>query len=180
MSNELKFKNDELQMVVFKLEDEEYSVPISLVQEIIMPQKTTHLPKSPVFIEGVINLRGHIIPIIDGRKRFNLKISEQSNDTRIIVIELENHAIGLIVDSVSEVVNLKSENIEPTPIDTEENSFIQGIGKYKNRLLILLDLTNFLNIHEAESLQNTVQIAKNIFDIKKQMENPPSKTENLT
>lgn len=179
MGNELKFENEELQMVVFKLGDEEYTVPISLVQEIIMPQKTTHLPKAPSFIEGVINLRGHIIPIIDGRKRFNLKVSEQSNDTRIIVIELENHAIGLIVDSVSEVVNLKSENIESTPIDTGESNFIQGIGKYKNRLLILLDPANFLDMQETQSLQSTVQLAKNILDSKKQMEIQPKAMESL-
>ena len=170
MSNELKFENEEFQMVVFKLADEEYAVPISLVQEIIMPQKTTHLPKAPSFIEGVINLRGHIIPIVDGWNIFNLSVSEQSNDTRIIVIELESHAIGLVVDSVSEVVNLESKNVEPTPIDSEENSFIQGIGKYKNRLLILLDLTNFLNVQETESLHSTVKIAKNIINAKKQVE----------
>ena len=160
--NELKFDKEELQLIVFGLGAEEYTVPIESVQEIIMPQKTTHMPKAPSFIEGVINLRGHVIPIIDGRKRFEISVNENTSETRIIVLELEDHTVGLVVDSVSEVIHLKTINIEPPPVETGENNFILGVGKHKDRLLILLDPANFLNLHETESIQKTLQIAKNI------------------
>jgi purine-binding chemotaxis protein CheW len=162
MSNDIK--NQETQYVEFSLDNEEYAISINLVQEIIMPQKTTHIPKTPSFIEGVINLRGHIIPIIDGRKRFNIKVGDNTNETRIIILELNKHSVGLVVDSVSEVVNLNSENIEPSPIDMEGNDFILGIGKYKNKLLILLDPSNILDTKETEILHQTIKTAKNIIE----------------
>jgi purine-binding chemotaxis protein CheW len=158
---ELKFDKEELQLIAFKLGNEEYTVPIEAVQEIIMPQTPTHLPKTPKFMEGVINLRGHIIPVIDARKRFEM-IAEISADTRIIIIELEDHTIGLVVDAVSEVVHIKSDNIEPPPMEMGDNDFILGVGKLKDRLLILLDPSNFLNVHETESMQKSIQVAKNI------------------
>lgn len=160
----------ELQLIVFALGSEEYTVPIESVQEIIMPQKTTHLPKAPAFIEGVINLRGRVIPVIDGRKRFELLINENSPDTRIIVLELEKHTIGLVVDAVSEVVHLKTDNIEPPPLEMGENNFIHGIGKIKDRLLILLDPYNFLDVHETESIQKSIQTAKNILETKDKLQ----------
>ena len=153
---------EELQLIAFKLGNEEYTVPIESVQEIIMPQVTTHIPKSPSFMEGVINLRGHVIPVIDGRKKFELPISDNTLETRIIVLDLEHHTVGLIVDSVSEVVHLQASNIEPPPIDTENNNFILGVGKYKDRLLILLDPMNFLDVHETTSLQNIVNTTNTI------------------
>jgi len=156
----------ELQLIVFSLGKEEYTVPIESVQEIIMPQKATHIPKSPAFIEGVINLRGHVIPIIDGRKRFELPVNSDTNETRIIVLELEKHTIGLVVDSVSEVVHLKTENIEPAPMESKDCNFILGVGKYKDRLLILIDPYNFLDVQETESMQKSIQTAKNILETK--------------
>ena len=158
--------NQETQYVEFSLANEEYAISIDLVQEIIMPQKTTHIPKSPSFIEGVINLRGHIIPIIDGRKRFNIKVSDSTSETRIVILELKGHSVGLIVDAVSEVVNLNSKNIEPSPIDMEGNDFILGIGKYKNKLLILLNPSNILDSKETEILHQTIKTAKNIIESK--------------
>src|ERR1035437_10267191 len=139
MANNSNSNNNEIQLVAFKLAKEEYTIPIESVQEIIMPQTSTHIPKTPEFIEGVINLRGHIIPVIDGRKRFNLTITKNNPSERIIVIEIENHKIGLIVDSISEVVHLKKVDIEPSPINIKGNEFITGVGKIDDRLLILLD-----------------------------------------
>lgn len=168
--NELKFEKEELQLIVFKLGNEEYTVPIESVQEIIMPQTATHLPKAPNFMEGVINLREHIIPVIDGRKKFDMAVNNSAN-TRIIVLELKNHTIGLIVDSVSEVVHLKTNLIEPSPVEIgENNEFILGVGKYKERLLILLDPDKFLDTQETQSIEKTIQIAKNILDTQEKIE----------
>jgi purine-binding chemotaxis protein CheW len=158
----LNTESDELQLIAFKLGNEEYTVPIERVQEIIMPQQTTHMPKSPQFVEGIINLRGHIIPIIDGRKRFDIKVTENNADTRVIVLELEDHTVGLIVDSVSEVVHLKKNNIEPTPVENEENSFIVGVGKHQERLLLLLDASKILDIKETEHIKQTLEMAKKV------------------
>ncbi|MEI8390660.1 MAG: chemotaxis protein CheW [bacterium] len=158
----LNTESDELQLIAFKLGKEEYTVPIETVQEIIMPQITTHIPKSPRFVEGIINLRGHIIPVIDGRKRFDIEISENNADTRVIVLELDDHTVGLIVDSVSEVVHLKKSNIEPTPIESDENSFIVGVGKHQDRLLLLLDASKILDIKETEHLKQTLEIANKV------------------
>lgn len=175
MAYELNFDKEELQLIVFKLGSEDYTVPIESVQEIIMPQKPTHLPKSPDFVEGVVNLRGHIIPIIDGRKRFGLAVEEYTQSKRIIILELKSGTIGLIVDSVSEVVHLKTANIEAPPIEASEDAqFILGIGKFKDRLLILLDPDRFLSLSETESIKSTMNIAQNLAQSIKNIENQKS------
>ncbi|MEI7475552.1 MAG: chemotaxis protein CheW [bacterium] len=169
MANQFS-KDEELQLIVFKLATEEYTVPITCVQEIIMPQKPVKLPKSPSFVEGVINLRGKIIPIIDGRKKFGMETSEATNDTRIMVLEFDLHTIGVIVDSVSEVIYVNTNEIEKSPMAEEDTvDFIQGICKYKNRLLILIDGEKVLNTHEIESIKQTAAMAKNISSIANQM-----------
>ena len=149
----IKSGQKEIQVIIFKLGSEEYAVPIDCVQEIIMPQKATRIPKSPKYVEGVINLRGNIIPVIDGKKKFLLK-DKQSDSLiakRIMVLEVENETTGLIVDSVNEVINLNISEIEPPPIDLEENTEIFcGIGKYDNRLLILINSEKFMAISEEE------------------------------
>lgn len=166
MSKDTLSKTDELQLIVFRLGSEEYTIPITCVQEIIMPTTPVKLPKTPSFVEGVVNLRGKIIPIIDGRKKFGLDSKEHTQDTRIMILEFEYHTIGVIVDSVSEVIHVKTNDIDHSPMEeTDENNFIQGICKYKNRLLILIDGAKVLNIHEIESVQQTAAMAKNISTI---------------
>lgn len=151
--SELK-QSEEVQLIVFKLGQEEYTLPIESVQEIIMPLSITRIPNAPVYIEGVINLRDHIIPVIDGRKKFGLGTAQTSNDTRIIVLDLEETTLGLVVDAVEEVVHLKSEDIDPPPLNADENAeFIYGIGKYQKRLLVLLNPMRFLSEHETVNLK---------------------------
>ncbi len=163
MSSQNIFENEELQVIAFKLGKEEYATTITSVQEIIMPQEKTKIPRSPEFVEGVINLRGSIIPVIDGRKRFGLELAKETNETRIMVLELEHNTIGLTVDSVSEVIHLQSKDIQKSPVTADnDHDFILGIGKYDNRLIILLDPANFLNIKEIESIQSIAQAAENI------------------
>jgi len=149
----IKSGQKEIQVIIFKLGSEEYAVPINFVQEIIMPQKATRIPKSPKYVEGVINLRGNIIPVIDGKKKFLLKNKQDISlvDKRIMVLEVENETTGLIVDSVNEVINLTISEIEPPPIDLEENTEIFcGIGKYNERLLILINSEKFMAINDDE------------------------------
>jgi len=117
-----------------------------------MPQKAARIPKSLEYVEGFINLRGNIIPVIDGKKKFQLKenFNSEKNDNRIMVLEVENETIGLIVDSVNEVINLNINEIEPPPVDLEENTEIFcGIGKYNDRLLILINPEKFMAIADC-------------------------------
>ena len=163
MNENFKFDKEELQLVVFRLGAEEYTVPIESVQEIIMPQSATHIPKSSDFIEGVINLRGKIIPVIDGRKRFDIKAYPASSETRIIVLEVNEHFVGLLVDAVSEVAYLSSSEIESPPDEFNGSTdFIQGVGKYNGRLLILLDINKFMTVNEINSISSTIKKAENI------------------
>lgn len=148
----------ERQLVVFQLGGETYGVDINWVHEIIRMQAITRLPRTPHFIEGVINLRGRIIPVIDLRKRFGLPLGEETQNSRIMVVELAGVTVGMIVDAVSEVLRLPAESIEPPPpvmqgIDT---AYLQGVGKWEERLVILLDLERVLYRGEQEQLRETV------------------------
>ncbi|MGI5922228.1 MAG: chemotaxis protein CheW [Syntrophomonadaceae bacterium] len=149
---------DETQMVVFKLIGDntvcEYGIPITQVQEIIPMAQPTRLPQTPDFVEGVINLRGRIIPIIDIKKRFNMGSSEITSETRSVVVDVENSTVGIIVDEVSEVLRLPASSIEPPPVVmggiTAE--YLTGIGKLEDRLLVLLDMNKILNEGERAEL----------------------------
>jgi purine-binding chemotaxis protein CheW len=144
-----------LQLVSFKLREEEFAVDILQVQEIIRLQEITNVPNAPAFVEGVINLRGRVIPIIDLRKRFALESAEHSKSTRIIVVMIDNVTVGLIVDEVSEVLRIPEDTVEPPPpiVAGIESDYIKGVGKLEDRLLILLDLGKILSQKEKSSLE---------------------------
>ncbi len=145
---------EELQLVVFTLATEEYALPITRVQEINRIVAITKLPQTPDFMEGIINLRGRLIPVIDLRKRFSLAIADYTDDSRIIVVEIGNQTVGIIVDAVTEVVRLQSDSIEPPPMAFAiDAQYIQGVGKLDNRLLILLDLDRTLSTNEEIALR---------------------------
>lgn len=131
-----------LQLVSFMVGTEEFAVPILAVQEINRMMQITKVPQSPPFIEGVINLRGKIIPVMDLRKRFGIESAEQSTDERIIVVEVGSRVIGFTVDRVNEVLRISAEIVEPPPsmVCGVESDYVQGVGKLEDRLLILLDL----------------------------------------
>ena len=148
---EKKGVKDEVQMVVFMIRDEEFGVEISQVKEILKLVSITRMPRSPQFIEGVINLRGQIITVVDLAKRFSLETQGQTENSRIMVVEVGESTVGMIVDSVSEVIRLPSANIEKTPalIETSiHERYITGVGKVEDRLLILLDLNEVLTQDE--------------------------------
>ncbi|SHL01372.1 chemotaxis protein CheW [Rhodothermus profundi] len=144
-----------LQLVSFLIENEEFGVDILNVQEIIRPVDITRVPNAPAFVEGVINLRGRIVPVVDLRKRFNLPQRERDKNSRIIVVELGDKIVGFMVDAVREVLRVDPSVIEPPPelaigIDAH---YITGVAKLEDRLLILLDLERILSEEEKHHLQ---------------------------
>ena len=133
------------QVVSFEIGAEEYAVDILEVQEIIRMVEITAVPNAPHYVEGVINLRGKVIPIIDLRLRFGLATEERTKETRIIVVDVSRIVIGFIVDSVSEVLRIPNSLIEPPPSGKGGSSeFYKGVGRVEGRLLILLDLERLL------------------------------------
>ncbi len=144
----------ELQLVTFGLGVEEFAVDILAVQEINRMMTLTRVPSSPAEVEGVINLRGKIIPVIDLRKRFGLPANEHSEQSRIVVVEVHGRVIGFIVDRVSEVLRINSKIVEPAPpmACSVDSDFIAGVGKLEDRLLILLDLQKLFNKNEVGAM----------------------------
>jgi purine-binding chemotaxis protein CheW len=147
----------EVQLVTFLLGEEEYGIPISQIQEIDRLAKITKVPKAAEFIEGITNLRGEVIPVLDTRKRFGLEVKPSDDRTRIIIVDLGGIKTGLVVDSVREVLNLAKQDIAPPPeaigsgIDQQ---FISGIGKVDagKRMIVLLDVERILSRQEREHL----------------------------
>jgi purine-binding chemotaxis protein CheW len=147
--------SDTSQVVSFKLGSEAYGVDIAQVQEINRMVSITHVPRAPQFMEGVINLRGQLIPIIDLRARFGMPRAEHTKNTRIVVTEIGTKRVGMVVDSVSEVLRLPVDQIEEAPdmisgVDTE---YIRGVGKIEDRLIILLDLAKIITGSEKRELE---------------------------
>lgn len=149
---------EEIQLVVFKLKTGEavceYGVPITKVHEIIPMANPTKLPQVPDFVEGIINLRGKIIPIIDLKKRFGMDASQVSSESRSVVVEVDGQTVGIIVDEVSEVLRLSQDSIEPPPsvIGGITADYLIGVGKIEDRLLILLDMDKVFSDAEKEKL----------------------------
>lgn len=137
---------DLLQLVSFRLGPEEFGLDILKVQEIIRVQELTRVPNMPEYIEGVINLRGKVIPVIGLRKRIGLDSQVHDKKTRIVVVDVQGNVLGFIVDSVSEVLRIHSETVEPPPqLGKKERDYISGIGKLDSRLLLLLDLDRLMS-----------------------------------
>lgn len=147
-----------LQLVSFCLSGEEYGIDILSVQEINRMLPLTRVPNAPATVEGIINLRGKVIPVMNLRKKFSLGEKEADKDTRIIVVNVEKRTIGIIVDSVSEVLRLQSDKVQPSPslVSNKQSEYIKGIGKVGERLLILLDLSQVFN-EELDVLEESVK-----------------------
>lgn len=157
MTREISEKNKELadeQLVVFKLWDQNYAINIASVHEIILMEHITRVPRTPAFLKGVINLRGKIIPVIDMRKRFSVDWhTEITEDTRIMIVEAGSSIVGMIVDQVTEVIRLSRDDIEPLPAASAgfDASFIRGVGKIEDSLIMLLDVQDvFAQINKNE------------------------------
>jgi len=133
------------QVVAFKLGKEEYAVGIQDVKEIIRSTVVTRVPKTPDYIKGVINLRGNVVPVISLNKRFGTEAEKLTDQSRIIILNINEINVGITVDSVTEVIWLRGENIESSgSIEAIDAKFIDGVGKVDDRLLILLNLEEIL------------------------------------
>jgi purine-binding chemotaxis protein CheW len=146
-----------LQLVSFEIGDEEFGVDILKVQEINRMLEVTRVPNAPEYVDGVINLRGKVIPIIDLRRRFGMARKEHDKNTRIVVVELSGKVVGFVVDAVSEVLRIPRSVTEPPPslVAGIEAEYITAVGKLEDRLLILLDLEKVL----AGADQRLAQVA---------------------
>lgn len=143
-----------LQWVTFQLEEETYGINVMQVQEVLRYTEIAPVPGAPDYVLGIINLRGNVVTVIDTRTRFGLPVRDVTEQTRIVIIEAEQQVIGILVDSVAEVVYLRTSQIDSAPnVGTEESAkFIQGVSNRDGELLILVDLNKLLNDDEWDEL----------------------------
>ncbi|MCS4308861.1 MULTISPECIES: chemotaxis protein CheW [Rheinheimera] len=143
-----------LQWVTFKLQEETYGINVMQVQEVLRYTEIAPVPGSPDYVLGIINLRGNVVTVIDTRTRFGLEPDEITDNSRIVIIEAEKQVIGILVDSVAEVVYLKQSEVDTAPnVGTEESArFIQGVSNREGELLILVDLNKLLSDEEWEEI----------------------------
>lgn len=154
-----------IELVAFRVSNQEYAVPIASVQEIILCQAPTRIPNAPTSVEGIINLRGKIIPIVNSHTRLGIEDTRETvldpskasvdAEERIIILQVEEQTVGFVVDGVSEVLNLETSNINQPPQDNTQSRFVTGIGKYNDRLLILLDPSKIISTKDAEQISAT-------------------------
>src|SRR5574344_1651392 len=145
-----------LRWVTFHLDNEVYGVNVMQVQEVLRYTEIAPVPGAPDYVLGIINLRGNVVTVIDTRMRFGLQPETVTESTRIVIIEAEKQVIGILVDSVAEVVDLNSSDINPAPnVGTEESAkFIKGVSNRENELLILIDLDKLLSDDEWEEISH--------------------------
>jgi purine-binding chemotaxis protein CheW len=162
MAESSDFDNFELEedtlkgrFLTFALGNESYGIEIRYVTEIIGIQPITEVPELPDYVKGIINLRGKIIPVMDVRLRFKKKFREYNDRTCIVVVDIQNNSIGLIVDSVSEVITIpETEIVAPPDMSKEGSKYISGIGKVGNEVKLLLDCDKLLNERELQNITN--------------------------
>ena len=147
-------EDEVLQWVTFQLDRETYGINVMQVQEVLRYTEIAPVPGAPDYVLGIINLRGTVVTVIDTRSRFGLQPAEVSDNSRIVIIEAEKQVIGIMVDSVAEVVYLRSSEIDVAPsVGTEESAkFIQGVSNRDGELLILVDLNKLLSDEEWDEL----------------------------
>jgi len=151
----VKLNDDLLQWVTFRLGDETYGINVMMVQEVLRVSEIAPVPGAPEYVIGIINLRGNVVTVVDTRSRFGLPFKETDDLSRIVIIEANEQVIGILVDSVAEVVELTADEIEVAPnVGNEESSrYIQGVTSRDGELLILVDLNKFLTDEEMAELE---------------------------
>ncbi|MFD9624297.1 chemotaxis protein CheW [Peribacillus muralis] len=146
--------SQEMKVIVFKIKDKEYAIPVDKVSGIEKLLHITRVPKAAHFVKGVINLRGVITPIIDLRVCFGFEEVEYDDSTRIIIVILDGMEVGLIVDSANDVLDIPLNSIEPQPevVGQLASEYISGVAKIEKRLLVLINLENALNLEVSENM----------------------------
>lgn len=154
--NDVVEENDDtiVQWVTFHLENEKYGIKVMQVQEVLRMTEIAPVPGAPHYVIGIINLRGSVVTVIDTRRRFGLADVENDDETRIVIVEANNNVVGILVDSVAEVVDLKVSEIETAPnVGNDESSkYIQGVSSRENELLILVDVNKLLSEEEWQDV----------------------------
>ncbi len=157
-STAVKSNSDDtmLQWVTFRLENETYGINVMQVQEVLRYTEIAPVPGAPSYVLGIINLRGNVVTVIDTRQRFGLMPTEVTDNTRIVIIEADKQVVGILVDSVAEVVYLRQSEIETAPnVGNEESAkFIQGVCNKNNELLILVELDKMMSEEEWSELES--------------------------
>ena len=145
--------NSVIQLVGFRLDNEDYAIAITKIQEIILMKPITRVPQVPDFIEGLINLRGSVIPIVNLRKRFGLSPRDLDDETRIIVVNIHDKTVGCIVDAVTQVMRIGRDQIQPPPLGIMAISqhYLSGLAKLEDRLLIILDIDKLFEVGELNN-----------------------------
>ncbi len=159
--NDLAQGEDNVQYLTFKLDGESFATEISKVREVLEYTQVTPVPRSPEFMQGVINLRGSVVPVVDLRLQFGMSAAEQTVDSCIIIIEVNiegtSTVLGALADSVQEVIDLKAEQLEPAPsFGTRiDNDFIQHMGKLEDRFVIVLDMNKVFNLEQINKVDKS-------------------------
>jgi purine-binding chemotaxis protein CheW len=150
-----------VQLVGFRLAEEEYAVEITKVQEIILPGEITRVPRTPDYIKGLINLRSEVIPVVDLRCRFGLPAQEATEETRIMVINVHGKTLGMIVDAVSEVLRVPQDQVvsPPPAVMASDREYLAGLVQLDDRLLILVDIDEVLGTEEEDAAADAVAAA---------------------
>ncbi len=147
------------QLVKFNIDDEAFGIDIKQIFQILKPQEVFKVPNTPPFIEGLINLRGKVMTVFNLRKRFNLPEKENDDNTKILIIRMDDYLLGFTVDSVSEIVRVQEEDIVETPptITDFDKRFLSGVAKVGEKLILLLDLQKILTPDEEEQVKEIVE-----------------------
>lgn len=154
-NHDIKTSDEIIQWVTFKLDEEVYGINVMQVQEVLRLTEIAPVPGAPDYVMGIVNLRGNVVTVIDTRKRFGLFQKEADDATRIVIIEVDNQVIGILVDSVAEVVNIRSSEIETAPNlgeDNESSKYIQGVYSKGDDILILVDVNKMLSESEWDAV----------------------------
>ncbi|HDN79318.1 MAG TPA: chemotaxis protein CheW [Chloroflexi bacterium] len=148
-------EGEKVQFVIFKLNESEFGVEIGQVLRITRLMEVTRVPRAPRFLEGVVNVHGEIIPVLDLKKRLDLPVGEYGDQARILIVEVEGQKVGMLVDSVTEIAWIPVSAIQPPPEMVAEISgvYLKGLGRLDNRLIIILDLSRVLSAEEVEELE---------------------------